>query len=344
MRLWTRSLIAALVAAGCLSVCGAASAADVLLGPELTGTLGSLGCGESCTVANIYLEQPNLRVTSPVAGVVVRWNVLGGVTEGTYRLRAMTPLAAESFLFGGESAAVASVPTPGLQTFTATMPIAAGQVVALDLSPTAEIGVVPPEGILADWYPPPADATSPAPRNIDSEFTVAFNAEVQPVPTIVSLGTTSGSTAGGTSVAIAGTDFANVSAVSFGGNAASSYTVNSESQITAVAPAAGSGSVPISVTTIAGKATSAQTFNYTAPSPSPSPPPAPAPPAQCVVPKLKGKKLEAVRKALSVSRCKLGTVTKKEGATGKSGKVTRQSRTPRTSWTAGTKVNVTLKP
>jgi hypothetical protein len=63
-----------------------------------------------------------------------------------------------------------------------------------------------------------------------------------------------------------------------------------------------------------------------------------------VVPKLKGKKLKAVRKALALSHCKLGTVTKKEGATGKSGKVTRQSRTPRTSWTAGTKVNVTLKP
>ena len=132
---------------------------------------------------------------------------------------------------------------------------------------------------------------------------VGFNAEIQPAPTISSLGTTSGSTAGGTSVTISGTDLENATSVSFGSTPAASYIVNSESQITAVAPASASAaSVSVTVTTIAGKAIASQQFGYVAPPPPPVVvPPAPKktkpkPVKQCVVPKLKGKKLRRPRR------------------------------------------------
>lgn len=68
------------------------------------------------------------------------------------------------------------------------------------------------------------------------------------VPTITSLGTVSGSTAGGDSVTISGSNFSNIASVRFGNNAAS-FTVNSSTSITATTPAASSaGLVDISIT------------------------------------------------------------------------------------------------
>ena len=63
----------------------------------------------------------------------------------------------------------------------------------------------------------------------------------------------------GTSVAITGTNLIGTSAVSFNGTPASSYTVNSATQVTAVV-ATGSTTGPISLTTAGGTATSAGSF------------------------------------------------------------------------------------
>ena len=75
-----------------------------------------------------------------------------------------------------------------------------------------------------------------------------------------------GSTAGGTSVVITGSDLSGATAVTFGGTAATSFVVNSDSQITAVTPARSAGTANIVVTTPAGQATAAQPFTYVAPS------------------------------------------------------------------------------
>lgn len=71
---------------------------------------------------------------------------------------------------------------------------------------------------------------------------------------------------------------------------------------------------------------------------------APAPTPACEVPNLVGKKLKAARKALKKADCKLGTVTKKEGATGKTGKVKKQSPKAGKVLAPGSEVKVTLKP
>ncbi len=87
------------------------------------------------------------------------------------------------------------------------------------------------------------------------------------VPTITSLKITSGSTAGGTSVVISGSGFIGVSAVTFGGANAKSYTVNSVNQITAVTPAHAAGTVGVRVTAAGGTTydTPAGDFTYVAP-------------------------------------------------------------------------------
>ncbi|WP_433951704.1 autotransporter domain-containing protein [Brevundimonas bullata] len=66
-------------------------------------------------------------------------------------------------------------------------------------------------------------------------------------PTITGLTPGSGPTEGGESVVITGTDFTGATAVSFGGVAASSFTVNSATRITATTPASPAGSVPVSI-------------------------------------------------------------------------------------------------
>jgi len=93
---------------------------------------------------------------------------------------------------------------------------------------------------------------------LDETFTTSASA-----PTVTSISPSGGPAAGGTSVTITGTNFTGASAVSFGGTAATSYTVNSATQITATAPA-GSGTVNITVTTTGGTGTGMGLFTYVA--------------------------------------------------------------------------------
>lgn len=160
-------------------------------------------------------------------------------------------------------------------------------------------------------------------------YRLNISATLLPPPTVSSIGPSSGSIAGGTSVTIAGTNFASISSVTFGGVPASSYTVNSENQITAVAPASKlPGSVAVTVTTAAGVASGPQAYSYLA----------------CTVPKLKGKSLKAAKKAIRKAGCKVGKVTKLQGATGKTGKVSKQNPKAGKAVVPGTAVKLTLKP
>ncbi len=76
---------------------------------------------------------------------------------------------------------------------------------------------------------------------------------------------------------------------------------------------------------------------YSDMAPSPIVPASVPPAATCTVPKLKGKKLKAVRKALTKADCKLGKV---QGS--RSGNVTKQSPKPGRVLAPGAKVNLKL--
>lgn len=83
-------------------------------------------------------------------------------------------------------------------------------------------------------------------------------------PIITSVSPNSGPTTGGTVVAITGSNFTNTSAVFFGITPATSFIVNSDTEITAISPPHDPGVVDITVTTPCGTSaiTSADQFNY----------------------------------------------------------------------------------
>jgi hypothetical protein len=71
-------------------------------------------------------------------------------------------------------------------------------------------------------------------------------------PTVTAISPSTGPTTGSTSVAITGTNFTGATAVKFGGVAAKSFHVNSDTSITAVSPAHAVGKVDVTVTTPGG--------------------------------------------------------------------------------------------
>lgn len=331
MKLLSRSMLAAAVMAAALSFCATAGAAVVTVGPGLSGSWVRYRCGvPSCTYLNGELAGTGANLSSPVTGAIIGFNVVDGVTSGTYRIRTANQAGATTFSFAKLSATVAAIPNGGVQSYPISLPITAGQTVALTTSETASLGFQE-VGRTFEWETELPETGSYAAEESYPEI-AGFNVEVQPAPTISALGTTSGLTTGGTSVTIAGTDFEGASGVSFGSTPATSYVVNSESQITATAPASASATaVPVTVTTVAGTATSPQTFTYEKP-------------VYCVVPNLAGRKLAAAKKALGKAKCKVGTIKKLAGASAKTGKVSKQSPKAGSKLAVGSKVAVTLKP
>ncbi len=100
--------------------------------------------------------------------------------------------------------------------------------------------------------------------------TVVASATCTPIaPSVTSLGTSSGPVAGGTSVVITGVSFSSATTVNFGATSAT-FTINSDTQITATSPAGAAGIVDVTVTNSNGTSTtsSADQFTYTAAAPT----------------------------------------------------------------------------
>jgi IPT/TIG domain/PASTA domain len=340
--------------ASCLMVLGAvtapaAGAADFTLGADLDQAgYVPVPFSEAGTVVNTSVSGLGAHAVSPVDGLIVAWNIAQNSVGVQYRLRVMTPLGPGLYLPTGSSS-VGIPPGAYEASFATALPIAAGQTIGLDVGRNAPIGYVSPllGASALVWNPVPAEGLPTPTATAQAELQYAFNAEVQPAPSIASIGPAHGAPAGGTTVTITGADLEGATAVKFGTTPAAAYTVVSEGQITATAPAHDAGPAPISVTTIAGTGTSSQAFTYdgppaVAPGPAPSPGPSPSPPATCTVPNLKGKKLGAAKRSSKAAACRVGTVTKGRGITPKSGKVKSQSPKPGKVLAAGAKVNVTL--
>jgi len=84
------------------------------------------------------------------------------------------------------------------------------------------------------------------------------------MPTITGISPNTGSTAGGTTVVITGTNLSGVGSVDFGPTPAASITVDSNTQITVVSPASSAGTVNIRVTSWGGTSdvSSADEFTF----------------------------------------------------------------------------------
>jgi hypothetical protein len=323
--------------------CSSAQAGTVTVGSPLTASFLPAAVGPDGILGiNSELGEPGAHVASPVDGAVIGWKLLGG--GGPFELRVVRPEVAGTFLAGAASAPE-TLGAYGVGSFATHLPIEAGELVGIQVAGKAMIGNAmgdAPGSTASVWVAPP-ESEAVAPEREVADWELSFSATVLPAPTVASVVPTSGPIAGGMSVTVTGTDFTDVERVSFGSVPAAGYSVTSEGQLTAVAPASTSaGAVPVSVTTEAGTASSAQSFTYSAPTPpaSTGPPPAPAQPApECVVPKLHGKKLKAARKIVAKADCKVGKVSKK-GAAGKRAEVVTQKPKPGTIRAPGSKVNV----
>jgi IPT/TIG domain len=112
-----------------------------------------------------------------------------------------------------------------------------------------------------------------------SGFTYEAGPEPSPTdPSVAGASPSSGSTEGGTSITIIGSNLNDVTAVVVGGAPATSVTRVSDSMVTAVTPAGIAGPATISIRTALGTQQSWAGFTYVTPA-TPQPEPAPAPPS-----------------------------------------------------------------
>ncbi|MFN8162690.1 MAG: IPT/TIG domain-containing protein [Solirubrobacterales bacterium] len=326
---WGRLGVAALVVASAwaLLAATAAQASTVTVGSVLPIAFTPTQFEQVKTQLNTALPEPGANLVSPVTGAIVRWRVQGA-KGGPFFLRVLHPNGTGAYEATGTS--LPAIPSgAGLQTFTTNLPIHAGDLIGIDpTGPTDEIGVAEvPGASYAFIFPPPFDGSTVAPSGTKTGREIELSAEVQPAPAITEIAPSSGPVSGGTKVTITGKNLTAASKVSFGPESASSFTVDSDTQITATAPArAKPGKVDVSATTLAGTSAivKADAFTYTA----------------CVVPGLGGRSLRSAKQRLRQAECTLGRVKKVRGARRKKGKVVKQSPKAGKVLPPGSKVSV----
>lgn len=193
----------------------------------LAGVVLSIGLGAvSGNVGVAYASSPLPRVTSVKPGH-------GPGTGGTsVRIGGANLTGATTVRFGSTDAAGFTVKSA--TSIIAKAPAGAG---------TVDVTVTTPAG---------TSATSTADH-------FAY------LPAVTGVAPVSGPLGGGTAVTISGVDFTEATAVEFGSTAASSFTVSSETSITAVSPPEAIGKVHVTVTTPEGASPSStkDTFKFT---------------------------------------------------------------------------------
>jgi hypothetical protein len=322
--------IAVVASIGALLVATGAQASTVTVGSVLPPGSTPTEFKAVQTFFNTALPEKGANLTSPVSGAIVRWRIQGA-EGGPFYLRVLRPNGSGGYMATGTSNS-ATPSGSGLQTFTANLPVQAGDLIGIDpTNATDKIGVVAAPGAsYGVIFPPPFDGATVAPSDSKTGSEVELSAEVQPTPVISSIAPDFGPVAGGTTVTITGTDLASASAVKFGDLPAASFKAESETKITAVAPpSAKVVGVDVTATTIAGTSatTKADRFFYEG----------------CVVPKLKGKKLKDAKRILGRADCKVGKVTRRTTAKPKkAGKVLKQSAKPGKVLASHSKVNLTV--
>ena len=179
--------------------------------------------------------------TPPPAPTVTNVSPVSGPTKGgtSVTITGTALTGASSVKFG--SVAATGVAVNSDTSVTATAP--AGQAGVVDVTVTAPGGTSAVNGNDLYTYTPP------------------------PTPTVTNVSPVSGPTTGGTSVTITGTALTGASSVKFGSVAATGVTVNSDTSVTATAPAGQAGAVDVTVITPGGTSTvnANDLYTYTPP-------------------------------------------------------------------------------
>ncbi|WP_330229120.1 IPT/TIG domain-containing protein [Nocardia sp. NBC_00508] len=188
---------------------------------------------------------------------------------GTVQVTVTTPLGSSNglpFTYVGVPVIVSISPSSG--------PVSGGVLVSLTGSgftgatavnfgatPATFFGVLSDTSIIA--IAPPGTGTVAVTVTAAAGTSAGVSFTYVPAPTLTSISPTTGPVTGGTTVTLTGTGFTGATAVVFGILPATSFTVNSPTQITAVTPV-GIGTVPVTVATPGGIATGVS-FTYVLP-------------------------------------------------------------------------------
>jgi len=167
---------AAVIAAAGMFASTGAQAATVTVGSPLTATFDGT-FGGPVTDVNIALPEHGATAVSPADGTIVSWRVIVGSTGGL-AIRVIEPAAGGAYRGAGTSAAAAS--GTGTQSFSANLPIKAGDLIGLDIgSATVKWASLVPGATVKQWQPPLADGASLVPSDTFDNSELGYNADVR---------------------------------------------------------------------------------------------------------------------------------------------------------------------
>jgi hypothetical protein len=177
-----KPILRILIATGALALllAPAADAADVTIGSNLAGSANANVCVASISCTYVQTSGGAPVAVSPVDGTVVRWRLKAGSTGGTVKLRVLRP--AGTGFTAVTSSAVRTV-TSNMNTFSTSLPIKAGDVVALDNSSSGLYFTDSPAVLLplVKYFKPAiANGATGAPNNQLVNRELLMNADVTP--------------------------------------------------------------------------------------------------------------------------------------------------------------------
>ena len=261
-----RVALAASVAVMCLP--GTASATTATLGnPNLPTEAGHhFGC-PPCELGAYTLAQlfsPGVDF-APAAGRITSWRVTGSATGGgALKLRVLEGGPEGGWIGRGTSAPATSFRGLEGPPNATSLPIDHGDAIGVDLTMNSTVGDDLTEGEAQLWTPPILDGEE---RNtvpdIRTGNRIMLNAEEVLTPVVTLLSPASGGASGGNGVKIAGLYLDSATGVTFGSTPASSFSVDSSNQITAIAPASTASTVDVRVTGPGGSSEVSPADSYT---------------------------------------------------------------------------------
>jgi hypothetical protein len=263
----SKKLVTLAICAGALLAPVGAHATTVTLGPREfpTTSNGSHSCNVFGPCSSGYtvaqLSAPGLVDVAPASGLITSWRIKG---SGSPNLHVLKPTAEEGEWAGAGVTGVATDQSGGPNS--ARLPIQAGDLIGVDL---------PESGALVRYLETPGPETIQFTPIVEEgvgqfeEFNSGDNelllvsADVVLTPVLGSLSPAAGSTAGGNAVTITGQYLDGATSVTFGSSPASSFSVDSSSRITAIAPATAPSTVDVRVTGPGGSSEVGSADRYT---------------------------------------------------------------------------------
>jgi cysteine-rich repeat protein len=225
----------------------AASAATSLLVPQSTA-FGALG--HSCGGIQEQAFATGFDATSgdPVGDVYVQTRCGGSGRGGGYHVTTYSAWLGVTWDFTGavvSSAVLATAPTvdPTFSAFDSFGNQVYNQLNAVNVTP--------------------ANCTVGNTTYCSYRAYLSLASTFVPPPRVTSMSVASGPATGGTSVVVTGTGFTGATEVAFGGTPAASFTVDGDTSITAVSPAASAGTVDVTVTTAGGTSAASASDQFT---------------------------------------------------------------------------------